>query len=84
MNLGLKFHENEQYKVLNDGEGRSNCQGQIIRNFLRNRVESLKKIPKKLNLHSLFLFVFNYFGDRWTIQAKSAGRNTVIGNWKLK
>ena len=39
LNLGLKFHENEQYKVVNDGEGGSKCQGQIIRNFQRNRVE---------------------------------------------
>ena len=39
LNLGLKFHENEQYKVVNDGEGGSKCQDQIIRNFQRNRVE---------------------------------------------
>jgi len=39
LNLGLKFHENEQYKVVNDGKGRSKCQGQIIKDFQRNRVE---------------------------------------------
>ena len=39
LHLGLKFHENEQYKVVNHGEGGGKCQGQIIRNFQRNRVE---------------------------------------------